>query len=493
VNAASPSSGILRFDIFEVDFRNCQLRRGGIRVELQPQAFAVLKLLASRPGELFTREEISKTIWPEDQYGDVDSRLNFEIRQIRRAMGDDAERPRYIETVRKTGYRFIAPVLPPATAEGSGSTPPLTAPRWSRPGHSWAITIALLAAVAAGLTSYWLWRTNRANSGLGDGPPDGPIVPAGITHWVRVSITNYEDGINEPFQQQIVVDSSRYSSFEAENSQNVEFFDARGMVLPSWLESGNSSFSTQSVYWVQLRNGIPARSTVDVYIGFGAKDHVLFNGTTTGEAPRLGSRYGEYDNGAFVFPYYANFAGTSLPAGWYTEATPEGEGGVQVNNGARLSHHGPGGGAAILGSNWPVGDHIVEMQLRTQQTVNGQEMLFVCSSSPTQFMWTPNSVGYQNMSGLEIQANDGGTPAALAAAVPNPMQTSVIGFQGSTLFANYQPVARIDARICGGDYLASSVNTGRMASFSFDWIRMRARPPGGHMPVATFGVQVDRL
>jgi hypothetical protein len=91
------------------------------------------------------------------------------------------------------------------------------------------------------------------------------------------------------------------------------------------------------------------------------------------------------------------------------------------------------------------------------------------------------------MSGLEVEANNNGTPLVLAAANPNPPPASVVGFQDGAVFSNYQPVIHLGSRICGGDYLASSISTGFNASFSFDWTRMRAPSPHGVMPAAIFG------
>jgi hypothetical protein len=127
------------------------------------------------------------------------------------------------------------------------------------------------------------------------------------------------------------------------------------------------------------------------------------------------------------------------------------------------------------------------MDLLSQQTTRGQEMLFVCSANPTSFHWTANSVGYQDMSGLEVEANNEGTPLVVATANPNPPPASVIGFQDGTVIDNYQPVIHLGSRICGGDYLASTVSTGFNASFSFDWIRMRLPSPHGNMPATIFG------
>jgi hypothetical protein len=114
-------------------------------------------------------------------------------------------------------------------------------------------------------------------------------------------------------------------------------------------------------------------------------------------------------------------------------------------------------------------------------------MLFVCSANPHSFHWTANSVGYQDMSGLEVEANYNGTPLVVASAHPNPPPASIVGLQDGTVNANYLPVIHLGSRICGGDYLASTVDTGTNASFSFDWVRMRVAPPRGVMPAAIFG------
>ena len=101
---------VLRFGIFELDYRSGELRRGGVGVRLPPQPFKVLWLLASRPGEVVSRDEIRDALWGADTFVDFDSGLNFCINQIRRALHDSAEAPRFIHTVPKRGYRFLATV-----------------------------------------------------------------------------------------------------------------------------------------------------------------------------------------------------------------------------------------------------------------------------------------------------------------------------------------------------------------------------------------------
>ena len=105
-----------KFDRFEVDLRTGELRKGGRRIRLQGQPFQVLSLLLSRPGELVSREDLHQELWPADTFVDFDHGLNSAIARLREALGDSADKPRYIETVAKRGYRFVAPLSNHAAA-----------------------------------------------------------------------------------------------------------------------------------------------------------------------------------------------------------------------------------------------------------------------------------------------------------------------------------------------------------------------------------------
>src|ERR1019366_5535948 len=100
----------IRFGIFEVDTRSSELLRQGSKVKLQDQPFQALVVLLERPGEVVTREELWKRLWPENTFVDFDRGLNKAINKLRVALQDDAEKPRYIETLPQRGYRLIAPV-----------------------------------------------------------------------------------------------------------------------------------------------------------------------------------------------------------------------------------------------------------------------------------------------------------------------------------------------------------------------------------------------
>jgi cholera toxin transcriptional activator len=109
-----------RFGIFEADLATGELRRKGVRIKLNAQPFQVLSLLLERPGQLLTREQISSELWPEGVFVDAEHGVNSAINRIREALGDTAGNPRFVETMARRGYRFIAPVqrIDPA------STPP---------------------------------------------------------------------------------------------------------------------------------------------------------------------------------------------------------------------------------------------------------------------------------------------------------------------------------------------------------------------------------
>jgi len=105
------SLGRVVFEPYEVDFRTGELRKHGVRVGLQAQPLRVLEMLLERPGAVVTREELKGRLWPADSFGDFDHGLNKAINKIREALADSALHPRFIETVARRGYRFIAPVV----------------------------------------------------------------------------------------------------------------------------------------------------------------------------------------------------------------------------------------------------------------------------------------------------------------------------------------------------------------------------------------------
>jgi DNA-binding winged helix-turn-helix (wHTH) protein len=121
VTEVAPSRGVVRFATFEVDLANAEVRKHGFRIRLQDQPFRVLQILLEHPGELVTREELQRQIWPADTFVDFEKGLNNAVKRLRDALGDSAGQPRIIETHARRGYRFIAPVET-QVSETPGST-----------------------------------------------------------------------------------------------------------------------------------------------------------------------------------------------------------------------------------------------------------------------------------------------------------------------------------------------------------------------------------
>ncbi len=156
------------FGVFELDLASGELRKSGVKVRLQEQPFQVLKALLERPGEVVSREELQQRLWPDDTFVDFEGGLSTAVQKIRQALGDSSSNPRFVETLPKRGYRFVAPVEAPYRKDEPR-------PR----GLSPALQLALAAAavVAVGLA---VFRTND----VVEHPPPEPL-------WTPIPLTAY--------------------------------------------------------------------------------------------------------------------------------------------------------------------------------------------------------------------------------------------------------------------------------------------------------------
>ncbi|MFB3126729.1 MAG: winged helix-turn-helix domain-containing protein, partial [Candidatus Acidiferrales bacterium] len=141
------SPRMVRFGVYEVDLRAGELRKSGVKIKLQEQPFQILALLLERPGEVVTREEIQKKLWPADTFVDFEHSLNAAVKRLREALGDSADNPRFVETLPRRGYRFIYPV------EGR-----------DRASHTWqvALVLAALGVLLAGAASFFYFQRAQA-------------------------------------------------------------------------------------------------------------------------------------------------------------------------------------------------------------------------------------------------------------------------------------------------------------------------------------------
>src|SRR5713101_4653887 len=134
------SSKLVRFGIYEVDLGSSELRRQGRKIKLQEQPCRILAILLEQRGAVVTREDLRKRLWSVDTFVDFDHSLNTAIMRLREALGDSSDNPRFIETLPRHGYRFIAPITetPSSEVEGRAGAKPVGtlegAPHFPQPG-----------------------------------------------------------------------------------------------------------------------------------------------------------------------------------------------------------------------------------------------------------------------------------------------------------------------------------------------------------------------
>lgn len=162
IDGPSSDVHIVRFGAFELDLRSGELRKRGQRGHLPDQPLQVLALLLEHPGELVTRDELRQRLWPADTYVDFERGLNAAVKRLRDALGDSADTPRFVETLHRRGYRFIAPIEPgvspvAGTVEQPSTPEPL---RSRRRGLALVLGSAALIALAAG--GYLTYRAGRS-------------------------------------------------------------------------------------------------------------------------------------------------------------------------------------------------------------------------------------------------------------------------------------------------------------------------------------------
>ena len=157
--ADASQSRTVRFGLFEVDLRAGELRKNGIKIKLQEQPFRVLVALLQRPGDVFTREELHRELWPTDTFVDFEHGLNAAVKRLRDALDDSAENPRFIETLPRHGYRFIAAAVPDVIQPEKSQSP---LRRWRLPliaAAALLMALILFAGDAGGLRSKVLSRS----------------------------------------------------------------------------------------------------------------------------------------------------------------------------------------------------------------------------------------------------------------------------------------------------------------------------------------------
>lgn len=194
MSSALPS--LLRFGAFEVDLRSGRLQKQGVKVRLQEQPFRVLQALLESPGELVTREELRARVWPAGTFVDFDHRLAVAISKLRDALDDSAENPKFVETVGRRGYRFMAPVEPLTTQIDSPEARAIASPNTPEIQRKFADPI-LVAGAAVALVLFVGFVVLRYSRQLG-------IAGSSVPRITSIAVLPLENLSNDPEQEYFV-------------------------------------------------------------------------------------------------------------------------------------------------------------------------------------------------------------------------------------------------------------------------------------------------
>lgn len=380
-------------------------------------------------------------------------------------------------------------VVPPTTSACSGISTTLTASGGNT--YSWSTSASTAAIIVnpTASTGYRVTATNTATGCTDTASASVTVKP----YYVPITLTNNTSSSTPAnFQQMITVNSVTYSSYENSGLQNIEFSTGSagtGTVLQAWIESGASSTSGSTVYWVNLgSNLISANSNLTIYMNF-MPSSVISGSGPTGEAPQLSSSYGQYDNGASVFTNYWNFAGTSTPTGWTVNDGAT----VVINNGITIS--GITTGAAWnrggLGYNTAMpSSYIAEACLdEISGSNNGNLAIFpnVPSGITTSSTYTTIYVE-ENYDGWSWQPSSGSMTfnGSYKSEVINSYAIYSYYVTGNTCYeqTNYGSTTPTATGYTSTTYIGFGDYTDTQHAY---WARTRAPLPGGTMPGVTFG------
>ena len=360
-----------------------------------------------------------------------------------------------------------------------------------------------------------------------------PVVPQALAHartselgevsqsqiLMRVPVTLINDqpvAAPNPFQQMVVIDSSKYSLFAAPNLQNIVWYYPNGTIIPAWIESGASSSSHSTVWWLRLR-GFPPNSSLTVYMGFALPSHSFLSSRgPMGEAPQLSPVYGEYDDGALVFNYYTDFAGTSLPSGWTSGAVSGSR--VSVDNMLIIQGDGSHAGSVYAATTTPVfgNDEIFEAYANQGNSGNYLErgLMGVSTVNDTEPRWDIGGAG-DTIAGWSSGVNGAGGINAMTVVNGNctylikgvytnsawwvysvgvssangvsNVSVFIVTDLGETRWANSTTVNAVIPPLYANLGVYISGNGGSPFKFEYQWVRIRAYPPNGVMPHYVIG------
>jgi Tol biopolymer transport system component/DNA-binding winged helix-turn-helix (wHTH) protein len=262
-----------RFGVFEIDPSARELRKHGVRVKLQDQPFAVLLVLLEKPGELITKEELQQRLWPTDTFVEFDKGIYNAMKRLRETLGDEAETPRYIETLPRRGYRFIAPVQ---RRDGGGEqlqlppTPEAT-PRLPSTNKLRLLVIATTILVLGSGIGIWKYVLNRRQTAM----PPIEVVPLIAMHGMQGAPALSPDGNQVAFSEYEGGKSSGIYTTLIGGEKPVQLTDNPGDYSPTWSPDGRQIAFVRSFEKDMAIYVVPA---------LGGTLHRLYRGPSNGSA-----------------------------------------------------------------------------------------------------------------------------------------------------------------------------------------------------------------
>ena len=228
MSAPATAASVLRFEIFELDLRAGELRKNGVKLRLQGQPLQVLATLLKHAGDLVTREELRAQIWPADTFVDFDHSLHNAIARLREVLGDSAETPRYIETLPRRGYRFIAQVEGVSKHEPERSLEPtaIEAPAPVRIKPRAALGVALLTIIFIGIAFWLLPAVSHRTRGV------PPIRSIAVLPLANLSGDPSQDYLADAMTDELITDLAKLRTLRVTSRTTIALYKHTNKKLP---------------------------------------------------------------------------------------------------------------------------------------------------------------------------------------------------------------------------------------------------------------------
>jgi TolB-like protein/DNA-binding winged helix-turn-helix (wHTH) protein/Tfp pilus assembly protein PilF len=271
-----PPNSVVRFGTYEVSLQSGEVRKAGLRIRVQHQPMKLLEILLEHPGEVVTREELRSRVWPNESFGDFDQALNIAIGKLRGALGDSAENPRFIETLPKRGYRFIADVsvldadARPKRPESVAGDLPGSQEKKTEPGHTlqgaglavaakrrlWLtgrVIVALAFVLSLSILSVWLFRSR--------GPAPASIRSLAVLPLENLSGDASQNYFADGMTDELITDLAQISALKVISRTSVMAYKGARKPLPQIARELNVDAVVEGTV---LRSGDQVRITAQL-------------------------------------------------------------------------------------------------------------------------------------------------------------------------------------------------------------------------------------